>query len=109
MASMISKQKNIERLIARCENILSGKAQFQGKEWKLAKVSKLRPVSCISGNSSTRPPAHLPNFTPSHMHTLTHAHSMWLLLMIRSKNWRSIQGLSFSKWKKFLGQLKIRT
>ena len=47
---MISKQKNIERLIARCENILSGKAQFQGKEWKLAKVSKPRPVSFISGN-----------------------------------------------------------
>ena len=43
-----SKEKNIERLIARCENILSGKAQFQGKEWKLAKV---RPVisqgSCL--------------------------------------------------------------
>ena len=45
MASMVSKQKNIERLIARCENILSGKAQFQGKEWKLAKVSKPRPAS----------------------------------------------------------------
>ena len=75
MASTISKQKNIERLIARCENILSGKAQFQGKEWKLAKVSKPRPVSCISGNSSTRPPAHLPNFTPSHMHT-SHTHTV---------------------------------
>ena len=45
MASMVSKQKNIERLIARCENNLSGKAQFQGKEWKLAKVSKSRAVS----------------------------------------------------------------
>ena len=73
MASMISKQKNIERLIARCENILSGKAQFQGKEWKLAKVSKLRPVSFISGNSSTRPRAHPP--TPPLTHAHTHPHT----------------------------------
>ena len=80
MASMISKQKNIERLIARCENILSGKAQFQGKEWKLAKVSKLRPVSFISGNSSTRPHAHPPTLplTHAHTHTLTHAHTQYV-------------------------------
>ena len=32
------KQKNIERLIARCESILAGKTEFQGKEWKLPKV-----------------------------------------------------------------------
>lgn len=38
MSSIVVKQKNVERLIARCENILSGKTQFQGKEWKLSKV-----------------------------------------------------------------------
>ena len=78
---MISKQKNIERLIARCENILSGKAQFQGKEWKLAKVSKLRPVSFISGNSSTRPRAHPPTLPPhtcTHTHPHTHTHTQYV-------------------------------
>lgn len=30
---------NVERLLSRCESILSGKAHFQGKEWKLKKVA----------------------------------------------------------------------
>ena len=38
MATATVKQKNIERLIARCESILAGKTKFQGKEWKLPKV-----------------------------------------------------------------------
>jgi len=40
MATVTVKRKNIERLIARCEGLVSGKAQFKGKEWKLSKVSK---------------------------------------------------------------------
>lgn len=39
MATVTVKQKNVERLIARCEGLVSGKAQFKGKEWKLSKVS----------------------------------------------------------------------
>ncbi|XP_064391034.1 vesicle transport protein USE1-like [Halichondria panicea] len=31
------KIRNVERLLSRCESILSGKTQFQGKEWKLGK------------------------------------------------------------------------
>ena len=37
-ASVAVKKKNVERLIARCENLVSGKTQYQGKGWKLAKV-----------------------------------------------------------------------
>lgn len=33
----VRQQKNIERLISRCESILSGRASFEGREWKLAK------------------------------------------------------------------------
>jgi len=40
MATVTVKRKNIERLIARCAGLVSGKAQFKGKEWKLSKVSK---------------------------------------------------------------------
>lgn len=39
-------------------------------------------------------PVHVHTRPPSHPHPLTHAHSMWLLWTIRSKNWRSIRGLS---------------
>ena len=38
-AMAVRQQKNIERLISRCESILSGRASFEGREWKLAKVS----------------------------------------------------------------------
>lgn len=31
------KIRNVERLLSRCESILAGKTQFQGKEWKLGK------------------------------------------------------------------------
>ncbi len=34
----MKQQRNIERLIARCESILSGKTTFVGQEWKLSKV-----------------------------------------------------------------------
>lgn len=37
-SEMMKQQRNIERLIARCESILSGKATFTGQEWKLSKV-----------------------------------------------------------------------
>ena len=37
-SSVVVRQRNIERLIARCESIISGKTQLQGKDWKLPKV-----------------------------------------------------------------------
>ena len=36
--SVVVRQRNVERLIARCESIISGKTQLQGKDWKLPKV-----------------------------------------------------------------------
>ena len=43
-SSVVVRQRNIERLIARCESIISGKTQLQGKDWKLPKVS-LKPIA----------------------------------------------------------------
>lgn len=38
MAEWIIIQRNIERLISRCESIIDGKLSPYGKEWKLGKV-----------------------------------------------------------------------
>ena len=47
-SSVVVRQRNIERLIARCESIISGKTQLQGKDWKLPKVwPKPISLSCL--------------------------------------------------------------
>jgi len=38
MAEWITIQRNIERLISRCESIIDGKLSPYGKEWKVGKV-----------------------------------------------------------------------
>ena len=42
-SAAIMKQKNVERLIASCEKLVSGKGDFQGKEWKLSQVTNQEP------------------------------------------------------------------
>ena len=34
----VEKRKLVERLLANCEGLVSGKRQFEGKEWKLSQV-----------------------------------------------------------------------
>ena len=38
---MEAKRKDVERLLASCEGLVSNKKQFQGKEWKLSQVENL--------------------------------------------------------------------
>lgn len=45
MSAIVMKQKNVERLIASCERLASGKGEFQGKEWKLSQVESPLPHS----------------------------------------------------------------
>ena len=38
-------QRNVERLISRCESVLSGKNTFVGQEWKLSRVSPSNKIN----------------------------------------------------------------
>lgn len=46
MAEWIIIQRNIERLLLRCESIIGGKLNPHGKEWKLGKVNMFRKRLC---------------------------------------------------------------
>ena len=47
-------QRSVERLVASCESLVSGKGEFEGKEWKLSQVWYLYMGStCFSLYMST--------------------------------------------------------
>ena len=44
-STVVAKQRSVERLIASCESLVSGKGEFQGKDWKLSRVGIASQVS----------------------------------------------------------------
>jgi hypothetical protein len=53
-STVVAKQRSVERLIASCEGLISGKGQFQGKDWKLSRyvIALRQQITELENNRS---------------------------------------------------------
>ena len=56
-STVVAKQRSVERLIASCEGLISGKGQFQGKDWKLSRVS----IACHTSSTENMAIVYIPD------------------------------------------------